>query len=119
MAKRGPTARLSDGRKTQIKRKRSLTSVDDSEVLRQELSDAQQQLAATSDVLKVISHSEFDLQSVLNTLVPSAATLCGAEMASLNRPNEDGKWSVSANYGFGLDTVRLLRSIPVSQGRGS
>jgi GAF domain-containing protein len=119
MAKRGRTARLSDGRKTQIKRKLSLTSVDDSEVLRQELADAQQQLAATSDVLKVISHSEFDLQSVLNTLVASAATLCGAEMASLNRPNEDGRWSVSANYGFGLDTVRLLRSIPVSQGRGS
>ena len=120
MVKRAQKLRPSDGRKTQ--RKRSPASIETRsaiENLRHELTDAQQQLAATSDVLKVISHSEFDLQSVLTTLVASAANLCGADMASLNRPTDDGKWSVSANYGFGPDTVRLLRSIPVSQGSGS
>ena len=89
-----------------------------------ELRESLQQQTATADVLKVISRSTFDLQAVLDTLVESAARLCGAEMANIWRP-KDGAYHLTASYGVTarykeyLENREFLNTIAIEPGRGT
>jgi GAF domain-containing protein len=84
----------------------------------EELSESLQQQIATADVLKVISRSAFDLQTVLQTLVESAAHLCEADKATITR-QKGNVFYRAESYGFSAEFMDYVRNLPIEPERST
>ena len=83
-----------------------------------DLTESLQQQTATADVLKVISRSAFDLQTVLDALIGTATRMCGADQGAITR-EIDGAFYRAASYGYSSELSDFIHNTPVQMDRSS
>jgi len=83
-----------------------------------ETKNSLEQQTATADVLKIISRSTFDLQTVLQTLVESAARFCAADKAHIIREKNGGFYTAEA-YGYSREFMDYVKNILIKAERGT
>ena len=93
----------------------AVIAIENSQLLN-ELRKSLAQQTATADVLKVISRSTFDLQTVLDTLLQSAARLCDAPRGVMLR-QDGGLYHGVAFYNASPEIADFVRRHPITPGR--
>ena len=76
-----------------------------------DLSEALEQQTATSEILRVISSSQGDLQRVFENLLENATRLCGAKFGNLFLRTEDG-FRYMAMHGVPSEYAELGKRLP-------
>ena len=88
------------------------------QVRNRDLTEALEQQTATSEVLKVISRSTFDLEPVLQTLIENATRLCGANSGVIFR-QDDELFRPAVAYNIPPELREFLERNPIQPGRGT
>ena len=83
-----------------------------------DLTKSLQQQTATADVLKVISRSAFDLETVLDALLSSACRLCEADIGTI-RYKEGGEFRLAATFGCKPEWIEHFQRYSTKPDRSS
>ena len=122
-AQRGPAKSrrrtgMGKGRKTSTTRKSTAELHGQIDLRTRERDEALEQQTATADVLKIISRSLVDLETVLDTLVETVARLCRADQVYMFHLRHD-LWHLVAAWGLSAEAREFFLTHPFTPGRGS